>query len=125
MHKGTCLCDDVAFEISSDMRSVTACHCTQCRKMSGHSRAATSAPDGANAMTHDTGLKRFRASNTATRDFCGTCASSLFWKPDGRDRAAISAGALDRDTGLSLTKPVIVADKGDYYTIADGLPQAE
>ena len=32
-------------------------------------------------------------------------------------------GALDAPTGLRLGKHIFVADKGDYYDIADGLPQ--
>jgi hypothetical protein len=32
-------------------------------------------------------------------------------------------GAFDGPTGTKLTKHIFVADKGDYYDIADGLPQ--
>ncbi len=36
---------------------------------------------------------------------------------------AISAGSLDAPTGVVLEKHIFVAEKGDYYPIADGLPQ--
>ena len=35
------------------------------------------------------------------------------------------AGTLDAPTGLSLAGHIFVADKGDWYEIADGLPRAE
>jgi hypothetical protein len=34
-------------------------------------------------------------------------------------------GAFDAPTGTRLAKHIFVADKGDYYGIADGLPQSE
>ena len=123
MHKGSCLCGDVAFEISGDLRPVLACHCTQCRKTSGHFWAATSAADSTITLTHKAGLKWFRASDTAQRGFCATCGSSLFWKPDGQARTAIAAGAFDTSAGLTLAAHVFVADKGDYYAISDGCQQ--
>jgi hypothetical protein len=33
------------------------------------------------------------------------------------------AGTLDSPTGLRAEKHIFTADKGDYYEIADGLPQ--
>ena len=34
-------------------------------------------------------------------------------------------GAFDGATGAKLAMHIFVADKGDYYEIADGLPQRE
>lgn len=38
---------------------------------------------------------------------------------------SFSLGVIDGPTGLELQKHIFVADKGDYYTIADGVPQRE
>ena len=35
------------------------------------------------------------------------------------------AGSFDRPTGLKGGMHIFVADKGDYYDIADGLPRFE
>ena len=40
-----------------------------------------------------------------------------------RRRTVVSAGAITPPTGLRLEGHIYVADKGDYYDIADGLPQ--
>ena len=53
------------------------------------------------------------------------CGTSLFWRPLGRDTLSVSAGAIDNPTGLTLEQHIFVADKGDYYDIADGLPQKD
>ncbi|MDB5668951.1 MAG: Glutathione-dependent formaldehyde-activating, partial [Alphaproteobacteria bacterium] len=43
--------------------------------------------------------------------------------PLHRDWTAIAMGAFDQPTGTRLHKHIFTADKGDYYDIADGLPQ--
>ena len=40
-----------------------------------------------------------------------------------RDSVAVAMGAFETPTGTHLAKHIFVADKGDYYDIADGLPQ--
>jgi hypothetical protein len=63
------------------------------------------------------------------RGFCKECGSALFWHPDrhaGRaHRIAVSAGSLRKPTRLRLSEHIFVGDKGDYYDIADGLPQKD
>jgi hypothetical protein len=57
------------------------------------------------------------------RGFCSTCGSSLFWDADGKDWIALAMGAFDTPTDTQLRMHIFVANKGDYYEIADGLPQ--
>jgi hypothetical protein len=68
-------------------------------------------------------LTWFRSSEKVRRGFCSTCGSSLFWDPIDRDWIGIAMGAFDRPTDTRLRIHVHVADKGDYYDVADGLPQ--
>ena len=49
--------------------------------------------------------------------------SSLFWDPIHKDWTAVAMGAFDGPTHTRLARHIFVADKGDYYDIADGLPQ--
>lgn len=123
MIKGSCECGQVQFELHGPLRDVVACHCSQCRKTSGHFWAATSLPAEALTLTREDGLKWFRSSDFARRGFCTGCGSSLFYEMDGEGRISVGAGALDRPTGLATAKHIFVKDKGDYYDIGDGLPQ--
>ncbi len=41
MPKGSCLCGAVSFEVAGTLRPPDACHCSQCRKQSGHYWAST------------------------------------------------------------------------------------
>ena len=65
MHKGSCLCGAVAFSVSGPLRDVTSCHCSQCRKTSGHYWAATGAPIAAISFSRDDGLRWYRSSGAA------------------------------------------------------------
>lgn len=125
IHKGSCLCGAVSFELAGEMRPAFACHCTQCRKTSGHYASFTNVPRDKLAFVRDDGLKWFRSSDHARRGFCGNCGSSLFWDLLERDSISVACGALEAPTGLHQAGHIYVADKGDYYDIADGLPQWE
>lgn len=114
--RGSCLCGAVVFEADQPLRPVIACHCTQCRKTSGHYWAATSVPlDGFHLMREE-GLRWYRSSPKADRGYCGQCGSSLFWRPDGEGRISIAAGALDGQTGLAIASQWHLDHAGDYYT---------
>ncbi len=120
---GSCNCGGVKYAIEGEMRSVTACHCTQCQKQTGLYYAATNVLD-ADLTVEDSGtLKWYLASDTAKRGFCGECGSALFWKRNGSDTTSILAGSLDGDAGIKLERHIFVADKGAFYEIEDGLPQ--
>lgn len=116
---GGCLCGAVTYSVNSPLRPVVHCHCTQCRKSSGHHVAATSA--AREDLTITGTVKWFQSSENAKRGFCPECGSNLFW--DGGNTVSIHAGTLDGKTGLASRAHIYVADKGDYYEIADGLPQ--
>ncbi len=56
MLKGSCLCGAVSFELTGELRPPFACHCTQCRKTSGHYWSSTNVPRGTLTFTRDDGL---------------------------------------------------------------------
>lgn len=120
---GSCLCTAVAFEVSGPLRSVVNCHCSQCRKWTGHFVAATAAWKR-DLKIHDplNQLTWFQSSKHAQRGFCKRCGSSLFWQSDNLETTTILAGTLDGATELRTEAQIYVGDKGDYYTL--GEPQA-
>ncbi|MEE8534925.1 MAG: GFA family protein [Kiloniellales bacterium] len=120
---GGCLCRGVQFEVLGPLRDVMMCHCGQCRRTHGHVAAYTSAARADVVFGAEATLRWYVSSDRARRGFCGTCGASLFWEPEGEGRIAISAGCLDRPTGLRAIAHVYVDDASDYYEIADGLPR--
>lgn len=118
--KGGCLCGAVTYTIDGPLRPVVNCHCKQCRKSSGHFVAATSVARDKISIVGE--VAWYQSSDTARRGFCANCGSNLFWDGGG-ENLSIHAGTLDGATGLQTRGHIFVADKGDYYEIADDLPQ--
>ena len=119
-YQGSCLCGAVRYEVKGPLREVIGCHCSQCRKQTGHFMAATAASHANFSLLEDRGLGWYEASATAKRGFCRICGSTLFWQGNGRDYIAIAAGSVDGPTGLKVAGHIFCADKGDYYEIVDG-----
>jgi hypothetical protein len=123
MHKGSCLCAAVTFDVASDLNAPDACHCSQCRKQSGHFWASTDVPKSALTLQGEDKVTWFQASEKVRRGFCSICGSFLFWDPIQSEKIAIAMGAFDQPTNTHLAHHIYVADKGDYYEIGDDLPQ--
>ena len=112
--QGGCLCGSVRYELRGALRPVVACHCTQCRKSSGHYVAATQVASKDAAIEGGT-LRWFRSSPEAERGFCSACGRTLFWR------------RIDGDTGLRMESQLYPESAGDYYDLPDvpAIPQSE
>lgn len=74
-------------------------------------------------ITCDETLRWFQSSETVSRGFCARCGGNLFWKQADSDDIYITAGTLDKPTGLKVAEHIFVASKSDFYDITVGLPQ--
>ncbi len=120
---GRCLCGAVRYAVDGPLRGVSYCHCSQCRRTSGHFVAATACEAGHLRFLEDTGLRWYRSSPLAERGFCKHCGASLFWRPAHGRHISIMAGTLDVPTNLQALEHIHVDSASDYYTIGDGLPR--
>lgn len=125
MYKGSCLCGAIRFEVACELPGPDACHCSICRKVSGHYYSGTDVPKSAVTIHGEDHVTWYRSSEKVRRGFCSTCGCPLFFDPVHRDWIGIAMGAFDKPTNTKLRIHIFVADKGDYYEIADGLPQNE
>jgi len=123
MIKGQCLCGNIHFETEAAPMGQSMCHCGQCRRQSGGIWSSAYVAD--TDLTITGAVTWFASSPGAKRGFCATCGSFLFWKALDEDTTSFALGAVSNPTGLTLEKHIFVADKGDYYKIADGLPQED
>ena len=123
MIKGQCLCGTIHFEPEAAPMGPAMCHCGQCRRQSGGIWSSAYVADTDLTITGT--VSWFASSPNAKRGFCATCGSFLFWKALDEDTTSFALGAVSNPTGLTLEKHIFAADKGDYYKIADGLPQQD
>jgi hypothetical protein len=121
--EASCLCGACRFALPGPAADITACHCRQCRKLSGHYSASFDADEAALAWRSRDTLAEYATPGGGRRGFCAACGSSLFFR--GADGAfSVEAGAILGPTGGRLAAHIFVADKGDYYELTDGLPQS-
>ncbi|MBT5435648.1 MAG: GFA family protein [Alphaproteobacteria bacterium] len=120
---GGCYCRKAWYEAAAVSTSMIECHCTQCRKQSGHRYATVAGTQDNVAIEGAENISWFRASGEAERGFCSHCGSHLFWRSLTDDKMVLLGGSIDDASGLRLTSHIFVEDKGSYYEIDDGLPQ--
>ncbi|WP_409562830.1 GFA family protein [Hyphomicrobium sp. B1] len=122
---GSCHCRGVRYEIGGELNPILACHCSICAKTSGNYAAMTSCAAADIKLLNDETLRWYPSSDAGNRGFCMRCGSNLFWQSPGSEEIYVTAGTLDRPTGLKIKEHIFVGSKSDYYDIADGLPQKD
>lgn len=128
MLRGSCLCGAVKLEVTGPVEHPPeACHCTMCRKTSGHFLSAVNIRKTDLAITGEASVAWYQSSEKVRRGFCSTCGSTLFWAPvmEGYQFIAVAMGLFDTPTNLRIAKHTFIGEKGDYYDIPDdGAPRS-
>ena len=78
--RGTCLCGGVEFEVTEPFGSLSYCHCTSCKRLSGgigtaNGRART---DAIRIVRGRELLRTFQPHEGSAKTFCSKCGSNLF-----------------------------------------------
>lgn len=122
---GSCLCGAVRFLVHPPSRFVSHCHCDNCRRAHGAAFVTwVGVPDGQLELTAQDALREYATETGATRSFCGTCGTPLFyrgprWPDETHVAAACLTGPLDR-----APKVRVYADRAPAWApITDDLPR--
>lgn len=120
---GGCYCGGVSFTATGPFGKVSACHCSQCLRISGGPFHSTDCQEPNLSFEKRETLSWFNSSPGHQRGFCSKCGSPLFWRQEGDPRISISLTALDENNSFSIARHIFVADKPTYYTIGDDAPR--
>jgi hypothetical protein len=122
--KGSCLCGGIRFEIDA-VRSLTHCHCENCRKLSGAAFASYVHvdPDKFRLLCGEDMIQQFESAPGSFRGFCRVCGSIAPGKAPYLTTVSIPAGLLDDDPGVRPKLHVFAGFKAPWWEITDGLPQ--
>jgi hypothetical protein len=123
IHTGHCACGAVGFKTRGTLRGVIYCHCSQCRRQTGHYLASTACEDDDLEIVGAEHISWFQSSPEAKRGFCKICGSGLFWKNSEKTYTSVLAGSFDEPSDLMGEKHIFASDKGSYYELTDDLPQ--
>ena len=129
MIKGSCLCGGVRFEFD-EARSLTYCHCSNCRKLSGAHVASYVHVDAGKfrLVAGEDLIQSFESAPGSFRKFwCvqRVCSSTVPGKAAYLTTVSVPAGLLDDDPGVRPKLHVFVRSKVPWVEIEDGLPQHE
>ena len=115
---GRCECGGVRYRVTGPLRPVVNCHCSRCRRITGHFMAATGCADEHLQLEVDATLRWYEPAAGVFYGFCGTCGSTLFWRSDGNPGwTSIAAGPLDQPTGLRTQAAWWTAEAADYHEL--------
>lgn len=126
VHKGSCLCRGIEYEIHGDIKDVLNCHCSMCRKL--HSSAFRTRGVVLVKEWHTTKgqdlMKFYESSKGEYKGFCSVCGSQIYTKFDANlDILGFALGTLDTDPQLEPNRHIFVANKAPWHRITDNLPQ--
>ncbi len=99
MHQGSCLCGKVKYQLLSNPKKVTSCHCNMCQKQHG-AAFATYGNIPKSDLVYVAGaeyLKAYNSSGAIERKFCGECGSSIEWVGSTKfpDWTSVTLSTLD------------------------------
>ena len=120
---GQCLCGAVRFSATVTAPDIQACHCVQCQRWTGGGPFLSVRTAGLE-MSGEERIATYHASQWGERGYCGTCGSTLFWRMQGRPARSIAVGALDDQSGLTVTEEIFIDYRPDWLPAFEGAAQS-
>ncbi len=101
MHKGSCLCGTITFELNSEPKAVSHCHCKMCQKQHGAAFATYASLPKADFryLSGQDALTVYNSSANIARKFCSLCGSNIEWSGSEEypDWVSISVASIDTE----------------------------
>lgn len=121
---GSCLCGDVAWEVSEGLRTLHHCHCSRCRKAHGSAFAsyARCRPEVFRLVCGRERIARYESSPGLFRPFCDRCGSVVADEEPQQGRIGMPAGPFDVDPVVRPLAHVFVGSKAPWFEIRGDLP---
>ncbi len=118
---GQCMCGAVRFT-ATDLGEFGVCHCEMCRRWTGSALFGVTVPETAMRIDQGDAIVARRSSDWATRSFCGSCGSPLWYRldsgVDGTGDYEVALGLFDDPNGFTLEQEIFIDCKPDSYALA-------
>ncbi len=128
LHRGSCLCGAVHFEIRGDFERFYLCHCQHCQKDTGAAHAANLFSTSATLhwLSGEDLVKSFTVTGSRhMKSFCSTCGSALPSRQQEGQLLVVPAGSLDSELSIRPLAHLFVASKAQWEQGLTDIPQFE
>jgi hypothetical protein len=115
---GHCLCNAVHVSFTPPEAVFDACHCGMCRRWGGGPALTVHAGADLKIAGEDH-VTVYASSDWATRAFCKTCGTHLYYKLNGRDFYTFALGLFDDAQSLRFKVQIFVDHKPTQYNFAE------
>lgn len=127
--QGSCLCQQVEYEITGHAGIFQYCHCSRCRKFTGSAHAANLfvKPDQFRWVKGENIVGRYEPADAKyfATCFCRQCGSSLPWLSRSGNVVIIPAGTLDlhdQELDIHPQQNIFCASGASWYVAPSSLP---
>ena len=123
--KGSCLCGEVTYHYSGNVKVFQYCHCSRCKKFTGSAHASNIiiSPDDFKWLNGEDFLGRYELPNAKhfATCFCKKCGSSLPWLSQSGQAVIIPAGTLDDEPDAKPQHNIFCEEMASWYVDVDRL----
>lgn len=125
IHRGSCLCGTVKFEIEGDFDSFFLCHCKHCQKDTGSAHAANLFSQSAqlNWQAGEEAVTSFTLPDSRhSKSFCKHCGSAV---PNTQNPGllVVPAGCLDTPVTTKPTAHIFSKSKAEWEDAMTAAPE--
>jgi len=128
MYQGSCLCGEIRYEISGEIKAIVCCHCSECRKAQGSAFATNGvvAENDFKLLSGEHLLSRYEPSRGYAKFFCSRCGSPIISKSEQKPGVVrVRIGTIESVITERPMAHIFVGSKANWEEISDSLPQFE
>ncbi|VAW63896.1 Gfa-like protein [hydrothermal vent metagenome] len=126
MYTGSCLCGEVRFQITGEIKNIIYCHCSKCRKAQGSAFATNGNLEKKyfNIISGENNLTKYEASKGHYKYFCKTCGSPIISISDASpDNVRVRLGTIETDINERPEAHVFFSSRANWENICSDLPE--
>jgi hypothetical protein len=129
LHRGSCLCGDVAFEMEGEPMRLWYCHCSRCRRgrSAAHGANFFWKPEQFRWLRGETQTRSFKVPDAKhfTTAFCTRCGGAVPFVAAARGIVIVPAGTLDTAPEIKPAAHIFAGSKAPWFEISGTTPQHE
>jgi hypothetical protein len=128
IHRGSCLCGQIRYEVVGDFENFILCHCKYCQKDTGSAYASNLFSSTATLkwLAGRDKIKEFILPATRhARSFCSSCGAAVPSQQLKGTLLVVPAGSLDSEVTLKPRAHIFVSSRAGWEHDLEAIPSYE